>query len=150
MDEYSTPIEQLRPDMNDQQQNPVNYADMLQTMERSQAPVQQMQPQMHEQPQYPPPPMVQSRAPTNPHTGFVTQNTKQPEEIEQSPNFQKEFIYLFLPAVVLYSNPVQAQLLNAIPSLFRDEKPTILGNIFNAGIITLIFILMKNMKVKFN
>ena len=58
MDEYATPVDQIRSDMQQEpmQQN-ANYADLLQTMEQhQQGPVRSE----HNTMDYPPPPIVQS------------------------------------------------------------------------------------------
>ena len=145
MDEYATPIEQIRPDMNQQQQQPINYSDMLQSMETQQQQVQQIQQQ-----EYPPHPIVQSKMPHNGNMNFAQQNQKSNDHETQLPDIQKDIMYILIPSILLYSGPVQAQILKILPSLFKEEKPTILGNVINGLIIAIIFVGMKNMKIKFS
>jgi len=149
MDEYSTPIEQIRPEMNNnqQQQIPINYSDMLQTMENQQQNVQQV----HQQ-EYPPHPVVQSKMPhnANMNMNFVQQQQQTTDEDKQLPQIQKDIMYILIPSILLYSGPVQSQILKCMPSLFKEEKPTILGNIINGLIIAIIFVGMKNMKINFS
>ena len=111
MDEYATPIEQIRPDMqnNHQQQVPVNYSDMLQSMETQQNQVQQMQQQ-----EFPPHPVVQSKMPhnANMNMNFVQQQNSQPREEEKNySQIQKDIMYILVPSILLYSQPVQNHLL---------------------------------------
>lgn len=151
MDEYATPIEQIRPDIQNnnqqQQQVPVNYSDMLQSMETQQNQAQQMQQQ-----EFPPHPVVQSKMPQNANMNmnFVQQQTQHHEEEKNYSQIQKDMMYILIPSILLYSNPVQNQLLKILPSLFKEERPTILGNVVNGIIIAFVFIGMKNMKVNFS
>lgn len=157
MDEYSTPLNQIRPELSEQSN--MNYSDVLQSMEQQQ---QQPQPQQMSEPQYPPPPIVQSRNEMNQmqqptHHQIHQIMSQQHPQVEQNKEteanmsqIQKDFIYLVVPSILLYSTPIQNHLLRTIPSLFKDEKPTIIGNIINASIIAIIFIGLKNMKVQFN
>ena len=152
MDEYATPIEQIRPDMQNnnqqpQQQIPVNYSDMLQSMETQQNQAQQMQQQ-----EFPPHPIVQSKMPhnSNMNMNFVQQQSKPQEEENNYSQIQKDIMYILIPSILLYSNPVQNQLLKVLPSLFKEERPTILGNVANGIIIAIVFIGIKNMKVNFS
>ena len=166
MDEYSTPIEQLRNDMppaeqpGNQQMN-VNYSDLLQTMESHQQgqmphPQQQMQNQQQMvQGDFPPPPMMQSKMPMNAglNPNFITQHQQPSQEQQSNTNMsqlQKDFMYIVVPSIVLYSTPIQNHLLRMIPSLFKDEKPSIIGNIVNGTIIAFVFIALKNMKINFS
>ena len=151
MDEYSTPVSQLRPDMNEQQT--VNYSDMLQSMEQT----SQSAPEQHQSQNYPPPPIVQSRnnIPPNHHQihnqmMMDTSPSQESKEDKSFSNFQKEAMYILIPSIILYSTQIQNYLLQTVPSLFKDDKPTIIGNIINAGIIALIFYTLKNMKVNFS
>ena len=152
MDEYSTPIEQIRPDMNtnNQQNQPVvNYSDMLQSMETQQQDNSQIQQQ-----EFPPHPIVQSKIPHNANMNMnYVQQKQQPSNTEDNNNMsqiQKDMMYILIPSILLYSNQVQAQILKVLPSLFKEEKPTILGNVVNGLIISIIFIGMKNMKIDFS
>ena len=164
MDEYATPIDQIRNDMpqehqGNQQQMPMNYSDLLQTMEsHQQNPMQQQSMQQQGQQmhgEFPPPPMVQSKMPM--HSGinpnFITHGQQSQQQESQGNNMsqlQKDFMYIVVPSIILYSTPVQNHLLRIIPSLFKDEKPSIVGNIVNGAVIALIFIALKNMKVNFS
>jgi hypothetical protein len=163
MDEYATPIDQIRNDMppGDQsanQQIPANYSDLLQTMEsHSQGQPQQMsnQNQMMSHGDFPPPPMVQSKIPM--HSGmnpnFITHSNQPPQEQQSGTNIsqlQKDFMYIVVPSILLYSTPIQNHLLRVLPSLFKDEKPSIVGNIVNASLIAFVFIALKNMKINFS
>ena len=151
MDEYATPIEQIRPEMNSNQpqQQPINYSDMLQTMES-----QQQQPQQVQQHEFPPHPIVQSKMPHNANMNmqYNQQQSNQPQnnEDQQLPQIQKDVMYILIPSILLYSNPVQAQILKFLPSLFKEERPTILGNVVNGLIIAIVFIGIKNMKINFS
>ena len=149
MDEYSTPIEQIRPEMiNHQQQDPINYSDMLQSMESHQSQAQQVQHQ-----EFPPHPIVQSKMPHNvnmniDHLQHRTQHS--PQEEKNYTQMQKDIMYILIPSILLYSNPVQTQLIKILPSLFKEDKPTILGNVLNGIIIATLFIGMKNLKIDFS
>lgn len=151
MDEYSTPISQIRPEMSEQGQN-VNYSDMLQSMEQAPSSNEHVQ----AAPNFPPPPVVQSRNNMNPHHQqmHMMMNNEHPKEENNEttniPDLQKDIMFILIPSIILYSIPVQNYILRTIPSLFRDDKPTIIGNIMNAGLIAFIFIALKNMKIKFN
>ena len=109
--------------------------------------VQQMQQQ-----EFPPHPIVQSKIPTNANMNmnFVQQQSQPREEEKNFSQIQKDIMYILIPSILLYSNPVQTQLLKIIPSLFKEDKPTILGNVVNGIIIAMIFIGMKNMKINFS
>ena len=154
MDEYATPIEQIRPEMNNNQssqQPPINYSDMLQSMESQQ---QQQQVQQVPNQEYPPHPIVQSK---NPHHANMNMNYHQQQSNPQTNNEEKQFsqvqkdvMFILIPSILLYSNQVQSQLLKILPSLFKEEKPTILGNVINGFIIAIIFIGMKSMKINFS
>lgn len=150
MDEYATPIEQIRPDINtnQQQQNPINYSDMLQSMETQQQQASQMQQQ-----EFPPHPIVQSKMPhnANMNMNFVQQRTDtETAENSNIPQIQKDIMFILVPSILLYSNQVQSHLLKLLPSLFKEERPTILGNVINGLIIAGVFITMKNMKINFS
>lgn len=157
MDEYSTSISQIRPDISEQSN--INYSDVLQSMEQN-SQTQQVQENVQ---QYPPPPIVQSKNDVTQmqvlpphqqmHNIMTQQHPIQEQNIEENTNIsqvQKDFLYLVVPSILLYSNQIQSHLLRTMPSLFKDEKPTIIGNILNASIIAIIFIGLKNMKVQFN
>ena len=152
MDEYATPIEQIRPDMQNnqqqQQQSPINYSDMLQSMESQQQQVQQIQ--QHQE--FPPHPVVQSKMPPNANMNmnFVQQQPQSHEEEKNFSQIQKDIMYILIPSILLYSNPIQNQMLKILPSLFKEEKPTILGNVVNGAIIAIIFTGIKNMKINFS
>lgn len=156
MDEYSTPIEQIRPDMKleNNQQIPVNYSDLMQTME-SHKNVQQMpesSPQIHSN-EYPPPPMVQSRnhMHTNLNPNFVTPKEHLDVSSPDKMNIlQKDVMFILIPSIILYSTQIQNHIFRVIPSLFKDDKPTMIGNIFNGIIISFVFIGLKNMKINFS
>jgi len=151
MDEYETPIESIR--QNDQQSQPINYNDMLQTMESNGG-------HTHEQGQsnFPPNPIVQSRNPVqqgqNMNMNFVNpQNQAKAEEPDSNislSNMQRDFLFIIVPSVIIYSSQIQSVLIRSIPSMFKDDKPTVIGNVMNAGLIALCFILIKNMKINFN
>lgn len=152
MDEYATPIEQIRPDIQNnqqQQQNiPVNYSDMLQSME-----THQQQPQQMQQQDYPPHPIVQSKIPHNANMNMNYVQPQQHHHQDEEKNYsqiQKDIMYILVPSILLYSHPVQNQLLKVLPSLFKEDKPTILGNVVNGVIIAMIFVGMKNMKINFS
>ena len=153
MDEYATPIDQIRPDLNNQQpqqqapqQAPQgNYSDMLQSMET------QQQVQQYQQPnEFPPHPVVQSKMNPNSHMNFGQQPSQHREDEQQTPQIQKDIMYILIPSILLYSSPVQAHILKILPSLFKEERPTILGNIVNGLVISIVFVGLKNMKIKFS
>ena len=151
MDEYETPIESIR--QPDNQAQPMNYNDMLQNMETNGG-------HMHEpiQSNYPPNPIVQSRNPMqqnhNMNMNFVPQQTQvksdDTEQYTSLSNMQRDFLFIVIPAVIIYSSQIQNVLVRSVPSMFRDEKPTLIGNLLNAGLIALCYVLIKNMKINFN
>ena len=151
MDEYETPIESIR--QPDNQGPPMNYNDMLQTMETNGG-------HTHEpvQSNFPPNPIVQSRNPMqqnpNMNMNFVPHQTQvKSEDNEQNnslSNMQRDFLFIVIPAVIIYSSQIQNVLVRSVPSMFRDEKPTLIGNLLNAGLIALCYVLIKNMKINFN
>ena len=148
MDEYATPINEIRPDIQANQQQPINYSDMLQSMETN-----QQQPQQIQQQDFPPHPIVQSKMPHSAkmNMNFVQQQQSHSNEEEKNySHIQKDIMYILIPSILLYSQPIQNHLLKVLPSLFKDDKPTILGNIVNGIIISIIFIGMKNMKINFS
>jgi len=168
MDEFSTPINQIRPDINEK--NNTNYSDMLQNIEhQNNNQPQEQQNQMNYPPQeqqnqmnYPPPPIVQSKnelfEQQNNYTNLHNQILEKPlhnikdDNIQQThiSAMQKDFLYLVIPSIILYSTSIQNYLIRSIPSLFKEEKPTIIGNVINASIVAFIFITLKNMKIHFN
>lgn len=155
MDEYATPIEQIRPEMNShsggQEQVPVNYSDMLQVMEQ-QKQHQSMGEQQMPQQDYPPPPIVQSRMPPQAHMNmnFIQPKKEEPEKsTDNMSQMQKDVMYILIPSIILYSTPIQTHLLRLVPSLFKDDKPSIVGNIVNGAIIAMVYVGLKNMKINF-
>ena len=163
MDEYSTPLEQIRPELGNSDQSSINYADLLQTMETNpngnMPNIQHPENSDQQLRQFPPPPIVQSM--NNPHQQFnhsqqnFISDTKS-NDVDDSTNsdnmslLQKDFMFILLPSLLLYSSSFQNQIMKSIPSLFKEDRPTLIGNIFNASVIALIFVLIKNMKVQFN
>jgi len=140
MDEYDTPIEQLRPDLQQEQQPPVNYADMMHSMESSQ--------NINSAPsnEYPPHPNIQPSKQYN----YPANQRVNSEEVVKDNTYQRDFLYILIPSMILYSLPAQNQLSTLLPSLFSDRKPTFVGHALNASIIALLFIILRNMKIKFN
>ena len=158
MDEYSTPLTQLQNDQpsHSGSQPPINYSDMLQSIEsQKQSQHTTMPPeQQPNQVDYPPPPIVQSRLPMNTNMNFITpaqqHNVKMDDNNDANMSqFQKDIMYILIPSILLYSTPVQNHMLRLIPSLFKEDKPTIIGNILNGSIIAFIYIALKSMKVNF-
>ena len=157
MDEYSTPLTQLNNDQpsHSSSQPPINYSDMLQSIESQKQNQHTMPPEQQQQHQdYPPPPVVQSRLPMNANMNFITpqnQNIKSDDNNDANMSqFQKDIMYILIPSIILYSNPIQNHMLRIIPSLFKDEKPTIIGNILNGSIIAFLYIALKSMKINFS
>ena len=145
MDEYETPIEQLRPDIKTNQDSSMNYNDMLQSIETQQ--------QVHKNTEFPQHPIVQSRAPHNPHMNMNFVEHKKENIVSndtQMTQIQKDIIYILVPSILLYSMPIQTHITRVLPSLFKDDKPTILGNIVNGLIIACVFVGLKNMKINFS
>jgi len=156
MDEYSTPIEHIRSDMQPaESQPPLNYSDMLQSMETQKYSnnfINESQQQNNQE--YPPHPVVQSRIQNNMNRNpnFVQQDTtKIVHNNDNNMNqMQKDIMYILVPSILLYSSPIQNHLMKLVPSLFKDEKPSIIGNIVNGAIIAIIFTALKNMKINFS
>jgi hypothetical protein len=152
-DEYSTPIEQIRPDIKPEQQQSINYSDLLQTMEHQQQHNQQYV-MSEQQPDYPPHPIVQSRLPmqANMNQNFIQEQKhyEKPADTNNMSQIQKDIMYILIPSIVLYSVPFQNHMLRIIPSLFKDDRPTIIGNVVNGCLIALVFTALKNMKINFS
>jgi len=163
MDEYATPIDQIRNDIappdlirNQPHDSPAaNYSDLLQTMESHQQAPQQMQQQVAQN-DFPPHPIVQSNMPINRgmNPNFMSSNTthtkQDSENMSNMSQLQKDFMFIVVPSLVLYSSTVQNHLLRVLPSLFKDDKPSIVGNIANAAVIAFVFLALKNMKINFS
>ena len=107
--------------------------------------------QQYQQPnEFPPHPVVQSKMNPNSHMNFGQQPSQHREDEQQTPQIQKDIMYILIPSILLYSSPVQAHILKILPSLFKEERPTILGNIVNGLVISIVFVGLKNMKIKFS
>ena len=167
MDEYSTPISQLKQEPptgpnGGAPNNITDYSQILQNIQQNQQQQHQMQQpqQIPQQPQqipqqipqdfqYIPPPSMQSLKPQpvvhNP-MGFDMPNPnfqKQSHQPNPSMENNKEVIFVIGLCLLLYSNQFQSFFSKIIPALYKDNSLSSVGNIIFPFIIGALFHLSK-------
>ena len=160
----SSPIESLhRPMPQIQQQEPMqqqqvmDYSEILRNMhdepQQPQMPQQQASQMPQQQQQsgqyFIPPPVVQSMKPQ----GYVMQPMTQPpmQEPKQSTlgENQKDVLLVLVLCVIIYSDQFQILLQRGLPSLFRNEKLSAIGTITCALLVAGSFLLSKHVSINF-
>ena len=150
MDDMSTPIDQLQPN-----ENPQDYQDVLTKMQDA-PPPHYNQPSVH---QISPPSIQTMKHPVqNPYNVQQYSQYRMPNHdaqyVSSSRNTtfnmdgaQRDFVYVTIVCMLLYSDVFQQTALRNIPALFRDSKPTVVGTVVNGALAGILYVVFKNVSI---
>jgi flagellar biosynthesis GTPase FlhF len=177
MNEYETPLDQIRPvSTSNKQFDPntvMDYNEILNSSNQQQSNQQQNNQQQHnqqqnnqqqsnesnvenennyqfqqmQQQQYQ---QQQYQQQPHPHTDSSKQQSKDSymQSFSLSDYENKDYIFLILANSIIFSDGIQKSILKYLPNLFKDGKPSIIGLLFNAILVAFLLFLSKKIKIK--
>lgn len=146
MNEYETPIEQIRPISTSDKKIDMNSI-MKYESEIQHQPQQQLQ---HQQPMQ----MIQEqqRLPIYEHQQFPNSKSipkeKENKEIDLNDILSKDNVYLVLAISIIFSEGMQNHISKLLPNLYMNDKMSFIGILVHAIIIVLGLYLIKKVNIK--